>query len=141
VESLKSFVKSVGGRVLNEYRLLKGVAFESSKAVADALKRKGFDVYEDRVYYLVEPLQLFTINVSPMLLRGVSVKTIGADKLAALRVNGSGIRVAVIDTCVENLHPWLIRKDNVSVVAWEVDATGTGVVDYCGKRLLAAFLF
>jgi hypothetical protein len=62
----------VGGRVLNEYRLLKGVAFEDSKAVADALKRRGFDVYEDRVYYLVEPLQLFTINVSPMLLRGVS---------------------------------------------------------------------
>jgi len=76
-----------------------------------------------------------------MLLRGVSVKTIGADRLAALGVNGSGVRVAVIDTGVENLHPWLIRKDNVSVVAWEVDATGTGVVDYCGKRLLAAFLF
>jgi subtilisin family serine protease len=52
-----------------------------------------------------------------MLLRGVSVKTIGADKFAALGVNGSGIRVAVIDTGVENLHPWLIRKDNVSVVA------------------------
>jgi subtilisin family serine protease/predicted nucleic acid-binding Zn-ribbon protein len=141
VESLKSFVESVGGMVLNEYRVLKGVAFEGSKAVADALKRRGFDVYEDRVYYLVEPLQLPTVNVSPMLLRGVGVKTVGADKLAALGVNGSGIRVAVIDTGVENLHPWLVKKNNVSVVAWEVDATGTGVVDYCGKRLLERGIF
>jgi serine protease AprX len=100
--------------------------------VAEMLRLRGYNVYRDRILYLVEPLRLPFEAISPML--GNGTPAIGAPRLVSMGYNGSGVRVAVIDTGVENRHPWLM-KGNRSVVAWEVDATGTGVVDYCGKRI------
>jgi serine protease AprX len=130
---LKALVERSGGKVVKELGLLGGLVVEGPTAVAEMLKHRGYSVYRDRVVYLVEPLRLpFDSMLNPMLSAGTPA--IGAPRLVAMGYDGSGVKVAVIDTGIENLHPWLMRG-NESVVGWEVDATGTGVEDYCGKRI------
>jgi subtilisin family serine protease len=128
----RAIVELLGGRVVGELKLLGGLVVEGPSSIARVLEQRGFNVYTDRILYLVEPLRLPFEAISPML--GNGTPTIGAPRLVSMGYNGSGVRVAVIDTGIENLHPWLVRG-NRSVVAWEVDATGTGIVDYCGKRI------
>ncbi len=129
---IKALIESLGGRVVSELKLLGGLVVEGSSSLVEALKHKGFNVYRDRVVYLIEPLRLPFDSVSPTLISGTPA--IGAPQLISMGYNGSGVKVAVIDTGVENLHPWLVRS-GASVVEWEVDATGTGIEDYCGKRI------
>jgi subtilisin family serine protease/predicted nucleic acid-binding Zn-ribbon protein len=129
---VRALVERSGGRVVGELKLLGGLIIEGPPGVAEMLRLRGYNVYRDRILYLVEPLRLPFEAISPML--GNGTPAIGAPRLVSMGYNGSGVRVAVIDTGVENGHPWLVR-DGRSVVEWEVDATGTGVVDYCGKGI------
>ncbi|MFZ8794070.1 MAG: S8 family serine peptidase [Acidilobaceae archaeon] len=129
---VRALVERSGGRVVGELKLLGGLIIEGPPGVAEMLRLRGYNVYRDRILYLVEPLRLPFEAISPML--GDGTPAIGAPRLVSMGYNGSGVRVAVIDTGIENLHPWLVR-DGRSVVEWEVDATGTGIEDYCGKRI------
>jgi hypothetical protein len=128
----RAIVELLGGRVVGEFKLLGGLVVEGSPSIARVLEQRGFSVYTDRILYLVEPLRLPFEAISPML--GIGTPAIGAPSLVSMGYDGSGVRVAVIDTGIENLHPWLVRGGR-SVVEWEVDATGTGIEDYCGKRI------
>jgi subtilisin family serine protease len=128
----RALVELLGGRVVGELKLLGGLVVEGSPSIARVLEQRGFSVYTDRILYLIEPLRLPFEAISPML--GIGTPAIGAPRLVSMGYDGSGVRVAVIDTGIENLHPWLVRGGR-SVVEWEVDATGTGIVDYCGKRI------
>jgi serine protease AprX len=129
---VRALVERSGGRVVGELKLLGGLIIEGPPGVAEMLRLRGYNVYRDRILYLVEPLRLPFEAISPML--GDGTPAIGAPSLVSMGYKGSGVRVAVIDTGIENLHPWLVR-DGRSVVEWEVDATGTGIEDYCGKRI------
>jgi subtilisin family serine protease/prefoldin subunit 5 len=129
---VRALVERSGSRVVGELKLLGGLIIEGPPGVAEMLRLRGYNVYRDRILYLVEPLRLPFEAISPML--GDGTPAIGAPRLVSMGYNGSGVRVAVIDTGIENLHPWLVR-DGRSVVEWEVDATGTGIEDYCGKRI------
>ena len=128
----RALVELLGGRVVGELKLLGGLVVEGSPSIARVLEQRGFSVYTDRILYLVEPLRLPFEAISPML--GIGTPAIGAPSLVSMGYDGSGVRVAVIDSGIENLHPWLMRGGR-SVVEWEVDATGTGMEDYCGKRI------
>lgn len=133
LQELLVLIEGFNGRVVGEFKLVKGLVVEGSQGLAEVIRGRGFKVYPDRVVYLLEPIVLpVRSDVEPMV--NVSIISIGASGLHILGVNGSGVKVAVVDTGIENMHPWLIRG-NTSVVAWEVDATGTGVIDYCGKRI------
>jgi predicted nucleic acid-binding Zn-ribbon protein len=108
------------------------VSFEASPDVALRIASLGYTVIPSLT---LEPQMVRARTqggVEP--LDPIGVDTIGARRLHALGITGAGVRVAVVDTGVENLHPWLMRGGR-SVVEWEVDATGTGIVDYCGKRI------
>ena len=132
LSELKILVERLGGRVLREFRVFNGVVFEGSPRVAQALIQYGLRVYKNRLLQLIKPIEEEFNTTTPMLIYGNP--TIGANRLISIGYNGSGVRIAVIDTGIENLHPWLTRN-NKSVVVWEVDATETGIVDYCGKRI------
>jgi subtilisin family serine protease/peptidoglycan hydrolase CwlO-like protein len=131
-EPVVSVIESLGGRVIHRHWVVNAVSFEASSDVALRIASLGYTVIPSLT---LEPQMVRARTqggVEP--LDPIGVDTIGARRLHALGVTGAGVRVAVIDTGVENLHPWLVRGGG-SVVAWEVDATGTGVVDYCGKRI------
>ncbi|MCX8196551.1 MAG: S8 family serine peptidase [Acidilobaceae archaeon] len=125
-EATRRVVESLGGKVREELGLVNGVAFEGSLAVARRLSSMGYSVIPDRKFQLIKPYQL---PMEPALYAGTP--TVGAPVAWQLGLNGTGVRVAIIDTGVENRHPWFIRGDR-SVVVWEVDATETGEIDYCG---------
>jgi subtilisin family serine protease/predicted nucleic acid-binding Zn-ribbon protein len=131
-EPVVRVIESLGGRVIHRHWLVNAVSFEAPPDVASRIASLG---------YRVAPSLAFKPSILGVSVRGgvepldpIGVDTIGARRLHILGITGAGVRVAVIDTGVENDHPWLVRGDR-SVVAWEVDATGTGVVDYCGKRM------
>ena len=131
-EHVVRVIESLGGRVIHRHWLVNAVSFEAPPDVASRIASLG---------YRVAPSLAFKPSILGVSVRGgvepldpIGVDTIGARRLHILGITGAGVRVAVIDTGVENDHPWLVRGDR-SVVAWEVDATGTGVVDYCGKRM------
>jgi len=125
-------VESLGGRVFYRHWLVNAISFEASPDVVGRLRSMGYNVVPSIV---LEPLvveSLFKLG-GVEALDMIGVDTIGARRLHQLGITGSNVRIAVIDDGVENNHPWLMRGGR-SVVAWEVDATGTGEVDYCGKK-------
>jgi subtilisin family serine protease/predicted nucleic acid-binding Zn-ribbon protein len=131
-EPVVRIIESLGGRVIHRHWLVNAVSFEAPPDVAFKIASLG---------YRVAPSLAFKPSILGVSVRGgvepldpIGVDTIGARRLHALGITGAGVRVAIIDTGVENDHPWLVRGGR-SVVAWEVDATGTGVVDYCGKMV------
>jgi subtilisin family serine protease/peptidoglycan hydrolase CwlO-like protein len=131
-EPVARVIESLGGRVIHRHWVVNAVSFEASPDVALRIASLGYTVIPSLTF---EPQMVRARTqggVEP--LDPIGVDTIGARRLHTLGITGAGVRVAVIDTGVENLHPWLMRGGR-SVVAWEVDATGTGVVDYCGKRI------
>jgi subtilisin family serine protease/peptidoglycan hydrolase CwlO-like protein len=131
-EPVVRVIESLGGRVIHRHWVVNAVSFEASPDVALRIASLGYTVIPSLTF---EPQMVRARTqggVEP--LDPIGVDTIGARRLHALEITGAGVRVAVVDTGVENLHPWLMRGGR-SVVAWEVDATGTGVVDYCGKRI------
>ncbi|MCE4616457.1 MAG: S8 family serine peptidase [Aeropyrum sp.] len=127
LEYAARLVQEFGGEIVLKFRLVEAFVFEGSPVLAAKLRALGYVVYPDPVVELDEPLE-FNTGITPDL--AASVPTIGADLLHSLGVTGEGVRVAILDTGVENLHPWLVRNGE-SVVTWEYDATGEGVVDYC----------
>ncbi|MCX8165245.1 MAG: S8 family serine peptidase [Acidilobaceae archaeon] len=132
-EHARKAVESMGGKVIEEFRLIGGVAFEGSPRLAGELSKKGFLVAQERALRLIRP---FSHPVQPFLAEGTP--TVGAPFAWGLGLNGTGVKVAIIDTGIENDHPWLLRAGK-SVVKWEVDATESGVVDYCGKGLMPSY--
>lgn len=126
-------IERSGGRVKEELPLIGGIAFEGSLRAVKALGDRGVKVYADRVFKLVEPLRIDgkPDAASPMLYS--AARALGTSALWEMGYNGSGIRIAIVDTGIENLHPWLIRNGE-SVVKWEYDATGEGIADYCGSN-------
>jgi PGF-pre-PGF domain-containing protein len=58
----------------------------------------------------------------------IGVPYVGADNVPE---SGAGVAVAIVDTGIQNNHPWL-QRGGASVVVWEKDVTGDGVVDYSG---------
>ncbi|MEN2999643.1 MAG: S8 family serine peptidase [Acidilobaceae archaeon] len=131
IESLERTVEQLGGEVLEEFSLLRAALVKGSRELASSLGRLGYQVSRNLALHLTTPLQA----EQPSLRHGVP--NVGAPSAWALGLNGSGVKVAVIDTGIENNHPWLMRGGK-SVVAWEVDATGKGELDYCGKRTALA---
>jgi len=123
-------IESLGGRVIHRHWIVNAVSFEGSVELVYKLRSMGYTVtpslvFKPQIVYIgrdVEPLDM------------IGVDTIGARRLHELGITGAGVKVAILDTGVENLHPWLMR-DGRSVVKWEVDATGRGIEDYCGKRI------
>ncbi|MEM1873223.1 MAG: S8 family serine peptidase [Acidilobaceae archaeon] len=130
LERALELVELRGGRVLERFELLGGAVVEADELTEALLKSLGFRVYQDRVLGLVRPLRP-PAALEPYLSAGAP--SIGAPIAWSMGFDGSGVRVAVVDTGVENSHPWLVRG-GASVVKWEADATRTGVVDYCGFR-------
>jgi Chromosome segregation ATPases len=129
-EPVVRVIESLGGRVIHRHWVVNAVSFEASQDVALRIASLGYTVIPSTLLEL-QMVEIRRGDVEP--LDPIGVDTIGARKLHNLGVTGAGVRVAVLDTGIENLHPWLMR-DLRSVVAWEVDATGTGMEDYCGKR-------
>ena len=131
-EPVVRVIESLGGRVIHRHWVVNAVSFEASPDVALRIASLGYTVIPSLT---LEPQMVRARTqggVEP--LDPIGVDTIGARRLHTLGITGAGVRVAVLDTGVEDLHPWLVRGGR-SVVEWEVDATGTGVVDYCGKRI------
>jgi subtilisin family serine protease/uncharacterized protein YoxC len=131
-EPVVRVIESLGGRVIHRHWIVNAVSFEAPPHVASRIASIGYTVIPSST---LEPQMVRArtqSGVEP--LDPIGIDTIGARRLHALGVTGAGVRVAVVDSGVENLHPWLMRGGR-SVVEWEVDATGTGTVDYCGKRI------
>ena len=131
-EPVVRVIESLGGRVIHRHWVVNAVSFEASPDVALRIASLGYTVIPSLT---LEPQMVRARTqggVEP--LDPIGVDTIGARRLHTLGITGAGVRVAVLDTGVEDLHPWLVRGGR-SVVEWEVDATGTCVVDYCGKRI------
>ncbi len=123
-------IESLGGRVIHRHWLVNVISFEATLDVVYKLESMGYTVIPSLFF---EP-QVITIRGDLEPFDMIGVDTIGARRLHMLGITGAGVRVAILDTGIENLHPWLIRGGR-SIVAWEVDATETGIVDYCGKRI------
>ncbi|MCX8195746.1 MAG: S8 family serine peptidase [Acidilobaceae archaeon] len=123
---LKSSAELFGGEVMDEFPTLGAALVKGPRELARALRQLGYIVSPNLQLQLISPLSSEEVSLR------YSVPSIGAPGAWALGLNGSGVRVAVIDTGIENSHPWLMRG-NRSVVVWEVDATESGEVDYCGK--------
>ncbi|MEB3774828.1 MAG: S8 family serine peptidase [Desulfurococcales archaeon] len=119
-------VEELGGRVIGELWLVDGLVIEASPGAAGELMHMGYTITEDRV------LTLMTPTVGPAGGRWSDI--VNSSIMHSQGYTGSGVRIAVLDTGIEDLHPWLVRG-NKSVVAAEYDATGTGITDYCGKRI------
>ncbi|MCX8195747.1 MAG: S8 family serine peptidase [Acidilobaceae archaeon] len=130
MESLKSAVRSAGGAVLEEFPLLGGVLIRASQEAVRRLSSLGYEVYINSQLQLIEPREEPTASLEPMV--RVSVPSIGAPSAWAMGLNGSGVRVAVIDTGIFDSHPWFMRGGR-SIVVWEYNATDAREVDYCGK--------
>ncbi|MEM4681018.1 MAG: S8 family serine peptidase [Acidilobaceae archaeon] len=131
LEKALELVELRGGRVLDRFVLLKGAIIETDEITITFLKSLGLAIYPDRTYHLIKPFEpLF--EMYPQLREATA--SIGASIAWNMGFEGKGVKVAIIDTGIQNEHPWLIR-DGVSVVKWEVDATNTGITDYCGFRI------
>ncbi|MEN2999388.1 MAG: S8 family serine peptidase [Acidilobaceae archaeon] len=126
-DEARDIVESLGGRVTTEFRYLGGVAFEGSPKIVETLSSLGYMVAPEMTFRLVRPN---TNDAEPIVNFGAHV--IGAPDAWSMGLTGRGVRVAILDTGIQNDHPWLMRGDQ-SVVKWEIDATESGVVDYCGK--------
>lgn len=61
-----------------------------------------------------------------------SVPQIGADKVWAMGYTGQGVTVIIIDTGVQNNHPWLMREGKSLVIKEYV--TVPGAYDYTGSH-------
>jgi len=131
-EPVVKLIESLGGVVVHRHWIINAISFRAPVEVALKLAGMGYTIVPSKLY---EP-QAFISSLGGGLEPSdrIGVVTIGASRLHELGVTGRGVRVAVLDTGVENGHPWLARGGR-SVVEWEVDATGTGIVDYCGKRI------
>ena len=118
-------VEELGGRVVDELWLVDGLLIEASPATIAELKHIGYTIVEDDVLTLMIPA------IEP--LGGRWGDIVNSSIMHKQGFTGRGVKIAVIDTGIEDLHPWLV-KDNKSIVYMEYDATGTGIKDYCGKR-------
>ena len=131
-ESVVKLLEGFGAEVVHRHWIINAITFRAPPEVAYRLVSQGYKVYPSIILkpQYIAPSRLDSMEPHDP----IGSITIGATRLHTLGITGAGVRIAIIDTGVENNHPWLIR-DGRSVVAWEVDATGTGVVDYCGKRI------
>jgi outer membrane murein-binding lipoprotein Lpp len=121
----------LGARVINRLWLVNALVIEADERAIPMIARiPGVKaIYPDERIMLIDDVDATAYqDLKP--LDSVSRRIVQADLLEAMGINGSGIKVAVLDTGIQNNHPWLIRGGR-SVVAAEYDATGTGVRDYC----------
>ncbi len=140
-ESLAPRMEALGARELMQLSVIPGyIALLSEDAASYLDSLPGVRVYRDWIVGLVEPVDVDRLRLAalegqtaPRLEPAASNPSIGADLAHERGITGSGVTVAVLDTGIEDGHPYLQRNGS-SVVVAEYDATGMGVVDYCGSR-------
>ncbi|MDM7274501.1 MAG: S8 family serine peptidase [Thermoprotei archaeon] len=131
-EPVARLLKSLGAEVIHRHWIVNAITFKADLGVVQKLRQTGYTVIED----MLLERQILPLNFEPPssdVEPAADIRSIGADRLHNLGVTGRDVKVAVLDTGVENGHPWL-QRGGVSVVKWEYDATRKGIVDYCGKR-------
>ncbi len=147
-EGLESRLEELGASGTIRLSVLPGyIALLPDDAARLLDSMPGVRVYRDRVIGMVEPVDadrlamiLSGSPVPPRLEPAASNPSIGADILHERGITGRGVKIAVLDTGIEDGHPYLQRNGS-SVVVAEYDATGMGVVDYCGRGDVYYVLF
>ncbi|MFN4046532.1 MAG: S8 family serine peptidase, partial [Acidilobaceae archaeon] len=132
-EPAARLLENLGAEVIHRHWIVNAITFKADLRVLQKLRQLGYTVVEDRTL----ERQIKTLKPEPPLKDvepTADIRSIGADKLHNLGITGRGVKIAVLDTGVENDHPWL-QRGGASVVKWEYDATRSGIVDYCGKRI------
>jgi predicted nucleic acid-binding Zn-ribbon protein len=116
--------------VLRRHWLIDAITVEldrTSLAFVSSLHRVKA-VMLDRQYQLPTPkMEPLEISVQPLV--DVGRVAVEADKMNRMGFTGAGIQVAVIDTGIQNNHPYLQRGGS-SVVKAQYNADGS-TVDYC----------
>lgn len=128
-------LEAMGVKVLDRLWLVDGIVV--SAGLQDLQKIAGLPgvrgVYPDYVFKLVKPVAKIYLDRGEGLLApldNTSRRVVQADLVEALGINGSGVKVAILDTGIQVDHPWLLRN-GTSVVKASYDATLTGVGNLC----------
>ncbi|MEM4799235.1 MAG: S8 family serine peptidase [Sulfolobales archaeon] len=146
-QNAERILQSLGIKIVDKLDLVEGfVAYLSISDIRriETLYKGSLEIYPDIEVKLLrdslfdpvtESKGLDTINVSQTNIEypyapNASRYLVQAPEMWAEGFTGRGVRIAVIDTGIQSRHPWLVRPDNTSVVAWHYDVTND-TMEYC----------
>jgi len=142
IDSVNDLLKAMNIKVLDRLDLVRTLVAEVS--VRDLLRInsyiKNVRIYPDLVLKLFDDERFLKTILYDNSLIGSSSTDLYAPNASRYLVQaplmwskgytGKDVKVAVIDTGIQSRHPWLIRPDNTSVVAFHYDVTND-TLEYC----------
>jgi len=103
-KEIKGIFTESGIEILHEYKLISGLLVKGSlQTLIQIARRSGIikGIYENKRFQLLSGSSSDGISVATL----TSAKKIGANILWDLGINGTGVKVAVIDTGIDKNHP------------------------------------